>query len=113
MAMQNDAGETALYVAADNNFQEVFSYLLKFCDVDIVKIKSKSDMDAFHVAAKNGHLGMFDFDLSFVGFAWFDLIISLWGVLIGLVYLLVIVVLEKETDLVAKLSKQRLRFKLV
>ncbi|XP_031271673.1 ankyrin repeat-containing protein At2g01680 [Pistacia vera] len=58
MVMQNDAGETALYVAADNNFQEVFSYLLKFCDVDIVKIRSKSDMDAFHVAAKKGHLGI-------------------------------------------------------
>lgn len=57
MAMQNDAGETALYIAADNNFQEVFSYLLKFCDVDIVKIRSKSDMNAFHVTAKKGHLG--------------------------------------------------------
>ncbi|XP_044493183.1 ankyrin repeat-containing protein At2g01680-like [Mangifera indica] len=58
MAMQNDGGETVLYVAADHNFQEVFSYLLKFCDVDIVKIRSKSDLDAFHVAAKRGHLGI-------------------------------------------------------
>ncbi|KAM7254963.1 hypothetical protein ACFE04_020204 [Oxalis oulophora] len=53
----NDAGETPLYVAADNNFVKVFSYLVKFCDLDVVKIKAtKSDMNAFHVAAKKGHL---------------------------------------------------------
>ncbi|KAL5760906.1 hypothetical protein ACOSQ2_019744 [Xanthoceras sorbifolium] len=58
MDMRTDAEETALYIAADNNMQEVFSYLLKFCDVDVVKIRSKSDMNAFHVAAKKGHLGI-------------------------------------------------------
>lgn len=58
MAMQNDAGETAVYIAADNNLEEIFSYLIKFCDVEAVKIKSKSDMNAFHVAAKKGHLGI-------------------------------------------------------
>ncbi|KAK4850881.1 hypothetical protein QYF36_010656 [Acer negundo] len=58
MGMQTDAGETALYIAADNNMQEVFTYLLKFCDVDVAKIRSKSDMNAFHVAAKKGHLGI-------------------------------------------------------
>uniref|UniRef100_A0A5B7C390 PGG domain-containing protein n=1 Tax=Davidia involucrata TaxID=16924 RepID=A0A5B7C390_DAVIN len=58
MALQNDAGETALYIAAENNFQEIFSHLLKFCDRQIVMLRSKSDMDAFHVAAKLGHLGI-------------------------------------------------------
>ncbi|TXG57044.1 hypothetical protein EZV62_018357 [Acer yangbiense] len=58
MGMQTDAGETALYIAADNNMQEVFTYLLKFCDADVAKIRSKSDMNAFHVAAKKGHLGI-------------------------------------------------------
>ena len=58
MAVQNDAGETVLYIAAENNLEDVFGYLLKFCDVETVKIRSKSDMDAFHVAAKRGHLGM-------------------------------------------------------
>lgn len=58
MAMQNDAGETALYIAAENNFQEVFNYLLKFCDLETVKIRSKSDFNAFHIAAKLGHLGI-------------------------------------------------------
>lgn len=61
MAVQNDAGETPLYVAADNNVKQVFSYLLRFCDVSIVKIRSKSDMDTFHVAAMRGHLGIAPF----------------------------------------------------
>lgn len=58
MKLQNDAGETALYIAADNNLQEIFSYLIRFCGVEIVKIRSKSDLNTFHVAAKRGHLGM-------------------------------------------------------
>ncbi|KAI3816619.1 hypothetical protein L1987_16322 [Smallanthus sonchifolius] len=58
MAMQNDAGETALYIAAESNCQEVFDYLLKFCDLQIVKIRSKADFDAFHVAAERGYLGI-------------------------------------------------------
>ncbi|KAI6677182.1 hypothetical protein NL676_037978 [Syzygium grande] len=58
MSLQNDAGETALYVAAENNLREVFGYLRGFCDVRAVKIRSKADMDAFHVAAKRGHLGI-------------------------------------------------------
>ncbi|XP_041014779.1 ankyrin repeat-containing protein At2g01680 [Juglans microcarpa x Juglans regia] len=58
MSLQNDAGETALYVAAENNLQELFTYLLRFSDLQTLKIRSKSDMDAFHVAAKRGHLGI-------------------------------------------------------
>ncbi|KAF8407591.1 hypothetical protein HHK36_006725 [Tetracentron sinense] len=61
MELQNDAGETVLYVAANNNFQVIFSYLLKFSDLQTLMIRSKSDMDAFHVAAKRGNL---DFDLT-------------------------------------------------
>ncbi|KAF8398939.1 hypothetical protein HHK36_014804 [Tetracentron sinense] len=58
MALQNDVGETALYIAADNNLQEIFSYLLQFCDLQTAMIRSKSDMDAFHTAAKRGNLGI-------------------------------------------------------
>lgn len=58
MSVQNDAGETAVYIAAAENLQDVFSYLIGFCSLEAVKIRSKSDMDAFHVAAKRGHLGM-------------------------------------------------------
>ncbi|XP_072067040.1 ankyrin repeat-containing protein At2g01680 [Arachis hypogaea] len=41
MSLQNDAGETALYIAADNNLKDVFSFLLKLCDFEIVKISPK------------------------------------------------------------------------
>ncbi|KAM6562108.1 hypothetical protein CsatB_022106 [Cannabis sativa] len=58
MAIQNDSGETALYVAADKNMEDLFGFLLRHCDVQTVKIRSKSDMNAFHVAAKRGHLGI-------------------------------------------------------
>lgn len=58
MSLQTDAGETALYIAADNNLEEIFSYLIKRCDLETVKIRSKSDLDAFHLAAKKGHLGI-------------------------------------------------------
>ncbi|XP_076952377.1 ankyrin repeat-containing protein At2g01680-like [Bidens hawaiensis] len=61
MAMQNDAGETAVYVAAaaeSGGSEQVFDYLIKFCDVEVVKIRSKADFNAFHVAAERGYLGI-------------------------------------------------------
>jgi hypothetical protein len=58
MALQNDAGETALYVAAENNLLDLFRFLLSFADIQTLMIRSKSDMDAFHVASKQGHLGI-------------------------------------------------------
>lgn len=59
LALQNDAGKTALYVAAENNYDEVFGFLLGFCDLQTVKIRCKADLDAFSVAATRGHLGIF------------------------------------------------------
>lgn len=56
MALQNDAGETALYIAADNNLVDMLNFLLNFCDYQVAAIRSRADMDAFHVAAKRGHL---------------------------------------------------------
>jgi len=58
MSLQNDHGETPLYIAAHNNLKEVFTFLIKLCDFEVLKIRSKSDMNAFHVAAKRGHLGI-------------------------------------------------------
>ncbi|KAL7110773.1 hypothetical protein ACP275_05G047400 [Erythranthe tilingii] len=58
LSLQNDDRETALYVAAENNFLDDFVYLLSFCDLQTVMIRAKSDMDAFHVAAARGHLGI-------------------------------------------------------
>jgi ankyrin repeat protein len=66
MFMQNDAGETLLYIAAENGVKDLFCFLLSFCDLEILKIRSKSDMNAFHVAAKRGHLGIFFFFHSFL-----------------------------------------------
>ncbi|KAF9610576.1 hypothetical protein IFM89_023370 [Coptis chinensis] len=57
MSLQNDAGETALYIAADNNLEQVFSYLLTFADLSPLLILSKLNMNPFHIASKRGHLG--------------------------------------------------------
>lgn len=54
---QTEAGETALYIAAESNSAELFRYLLRFYDFDAVVIRSRVDLDAFHVAAKQGHTG--------------------------------------------------------
>ncbi|KAE9607521.1 hypothetical protein Lal_00026872 [Lupinus albus] len=56
MLLQNDSGETPLYIAAEHNMVEVLRFLLNLCDFEVVKIRSKSDMNPFHVAAKLGHL---------------------------------------------------------
>ncbi|KAI5382801.1 hypothetical protein KIW84_070278 [Lathyrus oleraceus] len=56
MSLQNDHGETPLYIAAERNLKQVFDFLLQLCHFEILKIRSKSDMNAFHVAAKRGHL---------------------------------------------------------
>ncbi|XP_042491188.1 ankyrin repeat-containing protein At2g01680-like [Macadamia integrifolia] len=58
MALGNDAGQTPLYIAAENNLEDVFKYLVNFCDLQTVMIRSKFDMDAFHVAASRGNLGV-------------------------------------------------------
>lgn len=83
MYLQNDAGETLLFIAAENGFKEVFSFLLSFCDLEVVKIRAKSDMNAFHVAAKRGHLGIF-FLLSLISSSSLSLFLiklSVWLVL--------------------------------
>ncbi|XP_061369036.1 ankyrin repeat-containing protein At2g01680-like [Gastrolobium bilobum] len=58
MSLKNDAGETMLYIAAEHGFHDVFSFLISLCDLEVVKIRSKSDMNAFHAAAKRGHLNI-------------------------------------------------------
>ena len=57
MKATTEAGETALYIAAENNQEELFRYLVGFCDEETANIRSKKDMDAFQVAAKEGHAG--------------------------------------------------------
>ncbi|VAI49154.1 unnamed protein product [Triticum turgidum subsp. durum] len=54
-AAQTDAGESALYVAAEAGALEVVRLLLPLYDLEAAKLRSRLDLDAFHVAAKQGH----------------------------------------------------------
>ncbi|XP_020571679.1 ankyrin repeat-containing protein ITN1-like [Phalaenopsis equestris] len=54
----NQAGETALYVAAEYGFQDIVSEMLKYHDIKIAGIKAKNGYDPLHIAAKHG-----DFDV--------------------------------------------------
>lgn len=61
VAKHNQDGETALYVAAEMGNVEVVREILKVCDVQTAGIKAKNSFDAFHIAAKQGHLGQSSF----------------------------------------------------
>ncbi|XP_039133156.1 LOW QUALITY PROTEIN: ankyrin repeat-containing protein At5g02620-like [Dioscorea cayenensis subsp. rotundata] len=56
VSKQNQDGETALYVAAENGHVEVVQEILKVSDVLSAGIKATNSFDAFHIAAKQGHL---------------------------------------------------------
>ncbi|KAJ8439925.1 LOW QUALITY PROTEIN: hypothetical protein Cgig2_003991 [Carnegiea gigantea] len=58
LAKQNQAGETALYSAAEYGQVQVIRELIKFHDLNAASIKAKNGYDAFHVAANQGSLGM-------------------------------------------------------
>ena len=55
-AMNND-WETPLYVAAENGQLEVIREILKHSDTQSAAIKAKNGLDAFHIAAREGHVG--------------------------------------------------------
>lgn len=56
ISKQNQEGETALYVAAENGHAHVVSELLKHSDLQTASIAAKNGLDPFHVAAKQGHI---------------------------------------------------------
>ncbi|KAJ8551487.1 hypothetical protein K7X08_021502 [Anisodus acutangulus] len=56
LSKQNQEGETVLYVAAENGHSLVVAELLKHLDLHIASIMANNGYDAFHVAAKQGHL---------------------------------------------------------
>lgn len=58
MSAQTEAGETALYIASEHNMEGVVRYIVTLCDFEAAKVRSRLDMDAFHVAAKQGHVGV-------------------------------------------------------
>jgi hypothetical protein len=55
--VQAEGGETALYMAAEGNMEELFCYLLPLYTLETASIRSRLDLDAFHVAAKCGRTG--------------------------------------------------------
>nr|GMD90906.1 ankyrin repeat-containing protein At5g02620-like [Ipomoea batatas] len=56
LSKQNQEGETALYVAAENGHTLVVGEILKQLDLETASIASNNGYDAFHIAAKQGHL---------------------------------------------------------
>lgn len=58
LSKQNQSGETALYVAAELSHVDLVKELIKYYDSSLAGIKAKNGLDAFHIAAKQGNLGM-------------------------------------------------------
>ncbi|KAK9087849.1 hypothetical protein Syun_030243 [Stephania yunnanensis] len=57
LSHQNSFDETALYVAAENGHAPVVSELLKHLDAQTASLPARNSYDAFHIAAKQGHVG--------------------------------------------------------
>ncbi|KAH9701051.1 ANK REP REGION domain-containing protein [Citrus sinensis] len=53
---QNQSGETALYVAAEYGHVDLVAEMIKCYDLADAGIKARNGFDAFHIAAKEGHL---------------------------------------------------------
>ncbi|KAH0773924.1 hypothetical protein KY290_011061 [Solanum tuberosum] len=56
LSKKNQEGETVLYVAAENGHSLVVAELLKHLDLQTASILANNGFDAFHIAAKQGHL---------------------------------------------------------
>lgn len=59
LAKQNQAGETALYVAAEYGYLELVSEMIKYYDLANAGTKARNGFDAFLIAAKQGDLGIY------------------------------------------------------
>ncbi|KAK4729488.1 hypothetical protein R3W88_022476 [Solanum pinnatisectum] len=55
LSLQNQQGETALYIAAENGHTLVVVEILKHLDLQVASLVANNGYDAFHVAAKQGH----------------------------------------------------------
>ncbi|CAN8237472.1 unnamed protein product [Cochlearia groenlandica] len=60
LSEQNQSGETALYLAAENGNTDMVKILIKHSDTALAGTKAKNGFDAFHIAAKNGNLKILD-----------------------------------------------------
>lgn len=65
LARQNQDGETALYVAAEYGYIDVVRGMIQYYDLAGAGIKARNGFDAFHIAAKQGDIGIF---IIFVGY---------------------------------------------
>ena len=58
LSKQNQSGETALYVAAKLGYVDFVMEMIKYYDIGDAGIKARNGSDAFHIAAKQGNLGI-------------------------------------------------------
>ncbi|KAK4349347.1 hypothetical protein RND71_032102 [Anisodus tanguticus] len=56
LSLQNQQGETALYIASENGHTLVVAEMLKHLDLQVASLVANNGYDAFQVAAKQGHL---------------------------------------------------------
>ncbi|KAG6490830.1 ankyrin repeat-containing protein At5g02620-like [Zingiber officinale] len=54
LGKQNQAGETALFVAAEYGYVDVVKEMIEHHDVTMAGVKAKNGFDALHIAAKQG-----------------------------------------------------------
>jgi ankyrin repeat protein len=59
LAKQNQAGETALYVAAEYGYVDLVREMIKYYGLADAGIKARNGFDALHIAAKQGDMGMY------------------------------------------------------
>lgn len=59
LARQNQDGETALYVAAEYGYIDVVREMIQYYDLTAAGVKARNGFDAFHIAAKQGDIGIF------------------------------------------------------
>lgn len=73
LGKQNQSGETALYVAAEYGYVDLVREMIKYYDLADAGIKARNGFDAFHIAAKQGDLGIVSIVELFVlfGFCFF------------------------------------------
>lgn len=57
MSLQNEHGETALYMAVNNDAVEVVECLVQLCTLEVASMRSNIGETVLHVAAKKGQLG--------------------------------------------------------
>jgi len=58
LTKQNHAGETVLYVAAEYGYVDMVREMIQYYDLAGAGIKARNGLDALHIAAKQGDLGM-------------------------------------------------------